>query len=194
LSVLILFGWLVSRHHDKLYAPTDYRDDDSFLKTIGQKVVSTEDSSKYVQDLLDYGGDFEIIKEYENLIEKDLAKRGLSHSGQTTKILVRQLAASQVINWFEKTYYTILGSQIELLKSVISSKDGLSKENVIEFFNRAQTKYPEILGLWDFDQYLKYLLVSNLLEIKANKYHATKRGEEFIKILSGSGYREDKNL
>ena len=31
-AVLILFGWLVSRHHEKLYAPSDYRSDDIFLK------------------------------------------------------------------------------------------------------------------------------------------------------------------
>ena len=88
LSVLGLFGWLVSRHHDKLYAPTDYRDDDSFLKTIGQKVVDAEESSKYVKDLLDYGGNFEIISEHEDLIEKDLTKRNLSHEGQTTKVFI----------------------------------------------------------------------------------------------------------
>lgn len=31
-AVLILFGWLVSRHHEKLYAPSDYRSDEIFLK------------------------------------------------------------------------------------------------------------------------------------------------------------------
>lgn len=31
-AVLALFGWLVSSHHEKLYAPGDYRSDESFLK------------------------------------------------------------------------------------------------------------------------------------------------------------------
>ncbi|MBN2077065.1 MAG: response regulator [Dehalococcoidales bacterium] len=30
--VLGVFGWLVSRHHTKLYAPTDYREDESFIQ------------------------------------------------------------------------------------------------------------------------------------------------------------------
>ena len=34
--VLILFGWLVSRHHNKLYAPMDFRDDESFIKSFQQ--------------------------------------------------------------------------------------------------------------------------------------------------------------
>ncbi|MBV6325721.1 hypothetical protein [Duganella violaceipulchra] len=31
-AVLALFGWLVSQHHEKLYAPSDFRTDDIFLK------------------------------------------------------------------------------------------------------------------------------------------------------------------
>lgn len=30
--VLIVFAWLVSKHHAKLYAPTDYRQDESFIQ------------------------------------------------------------------------------------------------------------------------------------------------------------------
>jgi hypothetical protein len=30
-AVLLLFGWLVSRHHEKLYSPGDFRSDESFL-------------------------------------------------------------------------------------------------------------------------------------------------------------------
>jgi len=33
-AVLVLFGWLVSRHHEKLYAPSDFRSDDVFLKRV----------------------------------------------------------------------------------------------------------------------------------------------------------------
>jgi CheY-like chemotaxis protein len=31
--VLIEFGWLVSRHHQKLYAPSDYKSDTAFIET-----------------------------------------------------------------------------------------------------------------------------------------------------------------
>ncbi len=33
-AVLLLFGWLVSRHHEKLYAPSDFRSDDVFLRRV----------------------------------------------------------------------------------------------------------------------------------------------------------------
>lgn len=32
--VLITFAWLVSQHHAKLYAPTDYKSDEAFLQTL----------------------------------------------------------------------------------------------------------------------------------------------------------------
>lgn len=32
--VLVLFGWLVTRHHGKLYGPRDYREDETFLSTL----------------------------------------------------------------------------------------------------------------------------------------------------------------
>lgn len=32
--VLAVFGWLVSRHYEKLYAPRDYTSDDAFLKAL----------------------------------------------------------------------------------------------------------------------------------------------------------------
>lgn len=191
--VLVLFGWLVSNHHDKLYGPTDYRDDNSFLQTIGQKAMVADESSKYVDDLLKYGGDFDIISDQEKIIERDMTKRGLNHEGQTTKVLVRQLAACQVINWFDRTYQDIFGSQIELLKKA-DCEGGLDNVSASNIFSQAKKQFPAILGVWSFDQYLKYLLESNLLEQTQNGFITTKRGSEFIKILSSSGYSAEKNL
>ena len=191
--VLALFGWLVSNHHDKLYGPKDYRDDDSFLRTIGQKAIVADDSSKYVEDLLQYGGDFDMISEQEELIENDIKKRGLNHEGQTTKILVRQLAACQVINWFDRTYHDIFGSQIALLK-LASTAEGIDEAAALTIFTQAKNKFSDILGAWSFEQYLKYLLDSNLVEKTKKGFITTKRGDEFIKILSSSGYSAEKNL
>jgi|GEM_PF-1753470 len=35
--VLGVFGWLVAYHHEKLYAPRDFKSDESFLKGLGQR-------------------------------------------------------------------------------------------------------------------------------------------------------------
>lgn len=36
--VLGVFGWLVSRHHEKLYGPGDYESDDAFLNTLSPEI------------------------------------------------------------------------------------------------------------------------------------------------------------
>jgi len=43
LIVLAVFYWLVTRHHEKLYAPKDYQNDDAFLKTISITKASKEE-------------------------------------------------------------------------------------------------------------------------------------------------------
>jgi hypothetical protein len=193
LIVLALFGWLVSCHHDKLYSPKDYRDDNSFLKTLKQKAINTNESSKDVTDLLEYGSQFSIVSEQQELIENQLIQRGLVIDGQTNQILVRQLAASQVIAWFEKTYYNIFGSQIALLQ-LASLKDNVTDDEISKIFEKAKNKSPDDLESWSTDQYLEYLIQSQLIEKIENGFANTKRGNEFIKILTGSGYTAEKNL
>lgn len=46
LVVLVIFYLLVSRHHTKLYAPSDYRDDSSFLETSEKIQILKEVSEK----------------------------------------------------------------------------------------------------------------------------------------------------
>lgn len=43
LVVLAVFYWLVTRYHEKLYAPKDYQNDDAFLKTISITKASKEE-------------------------------------------------------------------------------------------------------------------------------------------------------
>ena len=196
LVVLVLFGWLVSKHHDKLYAPKDYQNDDSFLKTLRQnpaKNETSETSETYIQDLLDYANDFEIIGENERAIEKWLTERKLPLEGQTTKVLIRQLAASQILTWFEQTYKSIFGSQILLLKlATVDGGAGISDAQ--EIFNKTKQQNSDAFSTWSFDQYLEYLTSSQLLEKSSNALLTTTRGKEFIKMVENSRYSIEKAL
>ena len=103
------------------------------------------------------------------------------------------LDAFQVINWFERTYYYIFGSQIALLKTA-ASENGIDKNGAIDIFNKSKQKYPDALGAWNFEQYMKYLIDSMLIESTESGFITAKRGIEFIKILSSSGYSEEKSF
>ena len=43
--VIVVFGWLVSRHHEKLYAPKDYSDEESFVRSFTNRAKSGQDIS-----------------------------------------------------------------------------------------------------------------------------------------------------
>jgi hypothetical protein len=196
--VLILFVWMVVKHHDKLYAPKDYRDDESFLKTLNQRLLknveSAEESEKNIKDLMQYGEGFKIITEQEERIKQDLKKRSLDFTGNTAKVLIRNLAASQVINWFEKTYNTLFGSQITLLKHLNVTPEGTSYEFASNFFSDVKNQYPNQLSTWTLEQYLQYPTESGLLEHRENKLFIKQTGIEFLTLLTKSGYTESKIL
>ncbi|MDD2657699.1 MAG: histidine kinase [Candidatus Pacebacteria bacterium] len=196
--VLLLFGWLVSRHHDKLYAPSDYRDDKSFLATLQQatlnKAQGFSDNEKNVNELMEYGKDFEIIADQERRIEADLSAKNMNFSGDTSKVLIRHLAAAQVINWFETNYNTIFGSQIALLRKLQGSEEGINLEDIDKYFNDVKAEYPEIYKTWDTKQYLAYLKDTRVIEEIKQRIKITRIGVEFLKLLSASGYTERKAL
>ncbi len=81
--VIGIFTWLVIYHHSKLYAPSDYKDDESFLRSINAKKDEISKIAgvviKIAHVLIDgagWGGPSEKhvnkIKEYEGQIRRHL--------------------------------------------------------------------------------------------------------------------------
>jgi hypothetical protein len=80
--VIIIFAWLVAYHHNKLYAPSDYKDDESFLRSINTAKNEISEIAgatiKIAYILADGSGRWggmpdehmNKIKEYEKNIEK----------------------------------------------------------------------------------------------------------------------------
>lgn len=54
---------------------------------------------------MQYGEGFQIIREQEE-IKKNLETREIDYTGHTATALIRHLASSQVLIWFEKIYNT----------------------------------------------------------------------------------------
>ena len=191
ITVLILFGWLVSRHHNKLYAPTDYRDDSSFLRSFDQQKITNNDH--YIKDLIEFGGDSEILLERVKAIKLDLEKRGLTYSSNSETVLIRQLAASQNYSWFEKIYYHIFGSQIEILMKS-HSIDDFNESSAIEIFNNSKNRNPDYLSNYTYDTYMNFLFQYKLIERHDSKLLSTKLGVEFLSLRENSQYSKVKAL
>ncbi len=69
-----------------------------------------------------------LSSEVEKLIYSDLQRRNLETSGDTVKVLVRHMAATQLALEFEQKYNLILGSQIYLLKKFIEQAKNRQKK------------------------------------------------------------------
>lgn len=195
--VLILFGWLVSCHHDKLYSPRDFRDDETFLKIFQNKTSrnlgNVQENRENIEELMKYGEGFLLISEQEESIKTDLGKKKIDYSGSAAKVLIRHLAASQVLLWFEKVYNTIFGSQIALLKQLNGFPNGLSLVEVGLYFANLKLKY-SVFNDWALDNYLKYLFDTKLILKQEEQISITKAGREFLTLLIKVGYSESKIL
>lgn len=198
IAILILFGWLVSKHHDKLYAPSDFKDDKSFLATLNQnKIKNINNKELNIEDLINYGRDFEIVTENEESIKRLLIEKNLNtdFENPTIKVLIRQLAASQGLTWFEKTYNTIFGSQIRILLHGQNNIDfKIDKDYILGTFEATKEIHKEIYKDWQINDYLRFLLESNLLEKKNENFLLTTRGREFLRMMKNSNYSEYKSL
>lgn len=73
--VLATFGWLVSEHHEKLYAPADYRNDQDFWNGVN-KTKRTE----RIQEQQ------ELVKEKMHNLVKDIVKKSTEQSQAATRI------------------------------------------------------------------------------------------------------------
>lgn len=197
IAILGLFGWLVAKHHNKLYAPSDFKDDKSFLQTVQQAQLPFSTPQKDINDLLNFGAEFKIVEENENAIKTDLTNRNITHdfNNTVTKVLIRQLAASQGLAWFEKTYNLIFGSQLELLLKGRENTNLIIENDFIEktFTTTKENNY-EILKDWNLPSYLKFLFESGLIIEKDKKISLTQRGIEFIRMIENSNYSKIKGL
>ncbi len=79
LIILIAFVFLVVKHHEKLYSPSDYRADDAFIQTIGKDKIK-EKQLKEVKEL-------EEAKINENIVvEEDLKSEKINNEKQIEKV------------------------------------------------------------------------------------------------------------
>ncbi|UTJ05374.1 hypothetical protein [Arcobacter roscoffensis] len=187
--VLGAFVWLVSKHHNKLYAPSDYKNDESFLSTISQ--TSKQESIKEnIDDLLNYGKDLNSVKEQEKMIIDDLQRKGINNDHEKVNVLIHHLATEQIHNWFYRVYVSIFGSQIKLLEKLeVQLKYDLN--SIHNYFNNVKEENIDAFKDWNTESYIAYLLNCGLIIIEDEEIKITEKGKDFIKILRISEYRND---
>lgn len=95
--ILIGFIYLVVKHHEKLYGPSDYRDPESFIKTFANKGTYQEIQLTVTKDNLHDKSDFKetVLKsentDFNNVLFSPKGKMNLEIANETFKSVREQL-------------------------------------------------------------------------------------------------------
>jgi hypothetical protein len=135
-----------------------------------------------------------MLDEVENAIFEDLKSRGLEHESDTTKVLVRNLAVTNINLEHEKNYNAIFGSQIILLKALNEvSGTGRPIEYITGFYSTVKENNAEAFSSWELEDYMAFLQDSSLITFENESWHISNKGQDFLIWLARNGKRENKN-
>lgn len=154
-----------------------------------------DNNSEAVQELLNVVENTIVISDLENQICADLELKGLNASDDTSKVLVRHLAGTQLLLHLEQVHHLIFGSQIFLLKKLNEVVgQGRAMSYVATHIDHIKNSYPKELGEWSTEQYLEFLFGRNLVIRHGEQLHITNFGVEYLVWVARSGKREDNPL
>jgi hypothetical protein len=143
------------------------------------------------QELLLEISDTVVTKEVESKIRQDLELRGLETTGETIKVLIKYLAASQCFLQFEHIHSAIFSSQIGLLRRLNQFPgNGQSVIDVEAYFSSVQSTHAPTFDDWLPERYLNFLFYKNLIIKKDGRILITHLGNEYLIWLAKSGKSE----
>jgi len=180
------------QNHTNVYG--DYHESSSQQKVNSQKANAEVDKND-VELLLNRIGDSIVIDDYEKLIIKDLKDKNLDCESDTSKVLIKHLAGTQISLYFEILNQDIFSSQIEFLRALNDSiPDGKSDEFVDGYASKIIASNSEIFGSWTTPDYLKFLYQKELIIQKDKHIAITNYGVEYLAWLVKSGRSRKNNL
>lgn len=152
------------------------------------------ENKEAAQELLRAIGDSIVLNEVEARIKASLDEKGLETEGDTINVLIKHLAAYQILSEFEQTYNYIFGSQIWLLKKLNEVVgQGIGAESVQAHFDGLQQHYAEFTA-WSSEQYLAFLIGKSLVLERDGNFHITNLGVEFLTWMARNGRSENNPL
>jgi len=153
----------------------------------------SDDLAREREAALDYGKGILSVNQLETAIRDELERlRFPIMDVETGEMLIRQLAASQCVAFFERIYRLIYGSQIQTMDFLNTS--GVQDANLIEtiFFNTAKGMDETFYRDTNFEQWLSFLLAQSLIAEEAGNLGITVRGRDFLVWTVNAGLTHTK--
>jgi hypothetical protein len=171
--------------------------DKTGIKTYVNPEIQREDPNKIeaAQELLLAIGNTVVLQDIEGRIRGELTARQLVVEGETTKVLIKYLAAAQVGLEFEQIQNLIFGSQIFLLKKLNEVTGQGQLPTLVEaHFEEVQSMFPDSFADWSLEKYLYFLFERNLVVHQDCRYHITNLGKEYLVWMARTGRADNKPL
>jgi hypothetical protein len=124
--------------------------------------------------------------ERESNINQHIQSFGLSNDVEKISVLTRALATTRVEIEFNSIAHIIFGSQVTLLVQLAGTKNGVPKQQAEALFTQVQQAFPDLHADRKFNEWFRYLHVSNLVTLNEEKIDITQFGIDFLKHLVDS--------
>lgn len=122
-----------------------------------------------------------LLRENERHIEDELRQRNLTDPDAARTALLRSLAGTQILLHFERAQGVIWASQISALTYLNSQIDPVSPDQLRPFYNNASENYPAMYANYGFEDWLRFLRTSLLVEDNEGGLAISMVGREFLK-------------
>jgi hypothetical protein len=184
--IVILFALFLYRPQIALLISRTKKLGKDGFETFETQPTQPIDEKKGVEEFL-RSFDNPLVLESEQLINNDLKERRIEDPSDREKVLVRSLAALNIVLHFEAIYDVIWASQVACLRYLNSRELGTDLSEISPFYELAKVEYPLWYENYLFEQWLAFLRAFNLVTEQDSKLFITIRGREFLKFIIATG-------
>jgi len=133
--------------------------------------------------------DHSLLVPQETEIRAELERLALREQPKRETFLIQILAVASIILQFERTYFSIWGSQLAILQFLNPLGEiGATVESLKPYYDLAKGQAPELYENYSFEQWLTFMENHRLVGRKESKVAITLVGREFLKYLVNQGF------
>ncbi len=116
-----------------------------------------------------------VFNDQEKIIKTELTKTPFIKE----EVLIRELASYQIALDYERIFKDMFKSQIDALEYINSNEQGVTKNDLLKFYDKAKQQYPVAYQDFSFENWFAFFDIHNFIEQKDNKLYPTEKSQAF---------------
>lgn len=171
--------------------------DKSGIKTQSAPELQLDDHKRaeVAHELMQAIGSSVALSDVEGRIRAELTAKSLPVDNETSRVLLKYLAAATLSVQFEQVHSLIFGSQIFLLKKLNEvAGRGRQRQDLEKHFEHVKSLFPDSFSDWNLDQYIEFLVGRSLILEKDGVFHITNLGNDYLVWITRSNKPENRAL